>query len=123
MYPATRGRTQESLAHGRQAVAMFEALVKDFPDVTDYREALLTCQANLYILLSDCRLSEEAEQVGRRRIDLGESSFRSTRPIPSTVTDLSMLCLSRPTYYSVSPPGEPLHEPAQAVELARRAVG
>jgi eukaryotic-like serine/threonine-protein kinase len=114
-------RSEEAFANDRRSMAMMETLAKDFPDI-NYDDLLLKCQIDVFISANAAGLYNEAEQVGRRCIDLGEKLFHENPAEPKYRDSLSAILSMLADLHSGSPPGGPLHKPARAVELARRAA-
>jgi tetratricopeptide (TPR) repeat protein len=68
LYEKLNNRILAELSY-RRAVALFEKLVADFPDVAEHRKVLSECLTNLGILLMVPRRLPAAEAAHRRAID------------------------------------------------------
>jgi serine/threonine protein kinase len=95
----------EPLAAYREIIAGFDAMVRSFPDVIDYREQLARNRANLGLVLDGMGRRAEAEATYRRAIADYEGIVKENPLLPGPRADLAatrthlhrtLLALGRP---------------------------
>lgn len=72
------GQSKEASAGYQEAVAIYEALVVDFPDVVDYRVELATCHVNLGSLMHSMGKVGEAEQHFNSALAMHEALVKAS---------------------------------------------